>query len=384
MQLALQNLRNGALGKQQKLTANILQMSLKILITGACGFVGCSIIQSAKEAGLAWDIVGIDNLSRPGSEINRGLLRRLGVRLVHGDVRCASDIDGLPPVDWILDAAAKPSVLSGTDGETSSKQLIEHNLQGTLNLLEKCKNNRAGFILLSTSRVYSIVPLASLPLEVNQNAFHPAQGAELPHGISGEGISEDFSTTPPVSLYGASKLASEVLAQEYGSAFDFPVWINRCGVLAGAGQFGRPDQGIFTFWIHMHLAKRPLRYIGFGGHGYQVRDCLHPRDLLSLLERQINSTTRRSGRSVFNVSGGIDSAMSLRQLTEWCDARFGPCPVMSDPAPRSFDLPWVVLDSALAHAVWAWKPETAVTEILEEIACHATAHPEWLELSGVE
>ena len=61
----------------------------------------------------------------------------------------------------------------------------------------------------------------------------------------------------PLSLYGASKLASETLILEYGECFGFPVWINRCGVLAGAGQFGKADQGIFSFWIHSFKEKIP-------------------------------------------------------------------------------------------------------------------------------
>src|SRR6266540_7500214 len=84
-------------------------------------------------------------------------------------------------------------------------------------------------------------------------------------GLSSEGVAENFSTSPPLSLYGATKLASEVMALEYGEAFDLPIWINRCGVLAGAGQFGQPDQGIFAFWINSYLRRQPLKYIGFDG-----------------------------------------------------------------------------------------------------------------------
>ena len=69
------------------------------------------------------------------------------------------------------------------------------------------------------------------------------------------------------------------MALEYGLSFGFPVWINRCGVLAGAGQFGTAEQGIFSYWLHAHASRLPLRYIGFGGHGYQVRDAFHPADL---------------------------------------------------------------------------------------------------------
>ena len=107
-----------------------------------------------------------------------------------------------------------------------------------------------------------------------------------------------------MSLYGATKLASEQLALEYGGAYGFPVWINRCGVLAGAGQFGRPDQGIFTYWINSWLRRRALGYTGFGGQGYQVRDCLHPADLVPLLERQIVSMNNDHRASRTSVAGG--------------------------------------------------------------------------------
>src|SRR5204862_1099219 len=125
-------------------------------------------------------LVGFDNFIRPGSESNRAELKKLGVKLFHGDLRAASDLETLPAVDWVIDAAANASVLAGVDGRTSSRQLVEHNLGGTINVLEFCKAHRAGFILLSTSRVYSIAPLAGLKVEVHDNAFRPASGANLP------------------------------------------------------------------------------------------------------------------------------------------------------------------------------------------------------------
>ena len=70
----------------------------------------------------------------------------------------------------MIDAAANPTVLAGVDGQTSSRQLVEHNLLGTVNLLEYCRRHGAAFVLLSTSRVYSIEPLASLPLRVARTA----------------------------------------------------------------------------------------------------------------------------------------------------------------------------------------------------------------------
>lgn len=354
---------------------------MKLLISGVCGFVGSTLARSLAESG-GHQICGFDNFIRPGSETNRAALQQLGVKLFHGDLRAASDLETLPAVDWVIDAAANPSVLAGVDGRTSSRQLVEHNLAGTVNLLEFCKQHRAGFVLLSTSRVYSIPPLAALPVEPVGDAFRPAASTALPAGLTAAGVDETFSTAAPVSLYGATKLASEALALEYGEAFRLPVFVNRCGVLAGAGQFGRADQGIFAFWLNSHLRRRPLRYIGFGGHGHQVRDCLHPRDLVPLLAKQFAAPGLAAADRIVNVSGGAVSAMSLRQLTAWCDARFGPHPVGTDPAPRPFDIPWMVLDHAKASRLWQWRPLTPVAAILDEIAAHAREHPAWLDISA--
>jgi len=353
---------------------------MRILITGVCGFAGSTLARELAARGHA--VCGCDNFIRPGSETNRAPLKKLGVKIFHGDLRVASDLETLPAVDFVIDAAANPSVLAGVDGQTSLRQLIEHNLGGTVNILEFCKAHRAGFILLSTSRVYSIPPLAALPVETKDGAFRPKARGKLPPGVSAAGIDETFSTLAPVSLYGATKLASEALALEYGEAFGLPVFVNRCGVLAGAGQFGRADQGIFSFWINSWRRKRPLKYIGFGGHGHQVRDCLHPLDLVAVLEKQFAAPKLAAADRIANFSGGTASAMSLHQLSAWCAARFGALKVDADATPRPFDLPWVVLDSTKAAHRWKWKPATPVDAILDEIAIHAEAHPGWLDLSA--
>ena len=355
---------------------------MKLLVTGICGFAGSSLAEYFLERREGVEVWGVDNLMRPGSETNRSRLKQLGANVVHGDIRAASDWESLPKADWVIDAAANPSVLAGLQSGFSSRQLFEHNLGAIVNVLEFCKHHAAGLILLSSSRVYSVAALASLPLQASGNAFALDAPQPLPPGVSANGLTRDFSTAPPVSLYGSTKLASETVALEYGEAFGFPVWIDRCGVLAGAGQFGTPDQGIFAYWINAHLRRRPLRYIGFDGLGRQVRDAFHPRDLAALLDAQTR-TERRGGHRIYTAGGGGANAMSLAGLTAWCDSRFGPHPVGSDARPRPYDIPWVVMDNAEAARDFGWRIDTPISALLEGIAFHAEAHPDWLSTSGL-
>ncbi len=354
----------------------------KILITGVCGFVGSRLAERLRERREGLSVWGIDNLMRPGSETNRARLSKLGVTFVHGDIRAASDFESLPAVDWVIDAAANPSVLAGLKTGFSSRQLFEHNLASLVNVLEYCKAHKAGLVLLSSSRVYSIPSLVSLPLRIRGNAFELDVSAPLPQGLSGDGIGVDFPTQAPISIYGSLKLASEAIALEYAEAFGFPVWINRCGVLAGAGQFGTPDQGIFSYWVNAHLRRRPLRYIGFDGTGKQVRDALHPYDLEGLIAAQF-SAGRPGGQRVYVAGGGPQNSVSLAALTAWCDARFGHHAPAADPKPRPYDVPWIAMDSGDATRDFGWRPEISVENVLHEIAQHAEHNPNWLEVSGL-
>jgi CDP-paratose 2-epimerase len=151
-------------------------------------------------------------------------------------------------------------------------------------------------------------------------------------------------------------------------------------VIAGAGQFGTPAQGIFAFWINAHLRRRALRYIGFNGTGYQARDAFHPRDLASLLVNQMR-TARSGGCRVYTAGGGPENTMSLAQLTAWCDERFGRHAPDIDPAPRTYDVPWVVMDNKAAAEDFNWRLEMSLPAILDDIARHANQHPNWLDVS---
>jgi len=352
---------------------------MRIAIAGACGFVGSELaLQLAMRLPDA-RIVGIDNLSRAGSETNRPRLRSAGIVVTHGDVRSASDLESMGAADWVIDAAATPSVLAGVDGRVSSRQVVEHNLIGTLNMLEYCKARGAGLVLLSTSRVYSIRALTALPLSDGDRAFVPDASAEWPAGASPKGISESFSTAGPVSLYGATKLASEAIAVEYGEAFDLPVVIVRCGVLAGAGQFGTAEQGILSYWVRAWASGRGLAYLGFDGTGHQVRDALHTKDLADLIERQVRAGSSASG--LWTAGGGSSNALSLAQLSAWCAERFGPRDVHAERTHRKWDVPWLVMDTTSTTNRFDWTPSVSVGRILDEIAEHHRANPDWLTMT---
>jgi CDP-paratose 2-epimerase len=350
-----------------------------IAITGICGFVASELALQLRERFDDAVITGIDNFSRPGSETTRPRLVAAGITVHHGDVRCASDVDALGDADWLIDAAAHPSVLAGVDGRSTSRQVIEHNLGGTVNVLEYCKARGAGVVLLSSSRVHSIAALRALPLITAGDAFAPDPSAPWPPGASPAGLSEEFPTSGPISLYGATKLASEALAIEYGDAFGLPVVINRCGVLAGGGQFGTAEQGIFSYWLRAWGSGLPLAYLGFDGTGHQVRDALHPADLADLVERQLRTGPAAGG--TWSVGGGPSNAMSLAQLSAWCADRFGPRQVRAEPVARKWDVPWVVIDAQRARRRFEWTVSISIADILTEIADHHRRHPDWLTMS---
>ncbi len=345
---------------------------MNILITGGAGFVGSQLATRFKDADPAAKVVAFDNLKRRGAELNLPRFQRMGIDFVHGDIRIYSDLEDIGArFDLVIEAAAEPSVLAGLSG--SPRYLAGTNLEGTLNCLELARRHGAGFVFLSTSRVYSIEPLRALGLREGATRLEMIDEQTLP-GASAAGIGEDFRTDLPRSLYGATKLASELMVQEYATTYDLPAVIDRCGVIAGPGQFGKVDQGVFTLWVANHYFGRPLRYTGFGGEGKQVRDLLHPGDLHALLARQISALDSLRGER-FNVGGGLDVSVSLRELTELCQDVVGAeVPVTSEPATSPVDIPFYVSDAGRVRERFEWQPERGVRAIVSEIHQWLGAH----------
>jgi len=94
---------------------------MKVLITGTCGFAGTNLARGLRDLDSTIELFGIDNFIRPGNDVNRLALRNFGIAVHPADLRHASNIDALPESDWLIDAAANPSVLAGVSGVTSSR-----------------------------------------------------------------------------------------------------------------------------------------------------------------------------------------------------------------------------------------------------------------------
>lgn len=335
-----------------------------ILITGGAGFVGSNLALHLKNVQPRTRVVALDNLKRRGSELNLPRLKSAGVEFVHGDVRNREDLDAAPPADLLLECSAEPSVLAGID--SSPDYVLQTNLVGTLNVLEYCRRHTAAMIFLSTSRVYPIDALCRIKL-VEANTRFEIDAAQDLAGISARGINEAFPLTGARSLYGASKLASELFIQEYGAQYDLPMLINRCGVIAGPWQMGKVDQGVVTLWVARHVFQKPLSYIGFGGTGKQVRDVLHIDDVCELIALQIGELESLRG-GLFNVGGGRQVSVSLAELTELCRTVTGKTiPIAAVPENRAADVPLYVTDNAKIERTLGWSPQRGTQQLIEDV-----------------
>lgn len=347
----------------------------RVLVTGGAGFVGSNLALMLKRDEPATEVVVFDNLRRRGSELALARLSASGVAFVHGDVRSLDDLATAGRFDLLLECAAEPSVHAGYGD--SPAYVVQTNLGGTINCLEAARRHGADVVFLSTSRVYPIARLRNLPLERCGDRLDlpaDAQGA----GWSAAGIAADFPLDGSRSIYGATKLASELLVQEYEALYGLRTIVNRCGVLAGPWQMGKVDQGFVVLWAARHLYGGRLSYSGFGGEGLQVRDVLHVADLYDLLRIQLADLDRLRGR-VFNVGGGRECSVSLAELTGACAARAGRRLVIGgDPDTRAMDIPWYVTDNAMATAATGWTPRRSVDVLLDNVFAWLSEHRDTL------
>jgi CDP-paratose 2-epimerase len=335
-----------------------------ILITGGAGFVGSNLAVSwARDTNIK--ITCLDNLHRRGSELSLSRLKKVGIEFVHGDIRNISDIENIGKFDLLLECSAEPSVHAGYN--SNPNYLIDTNLIGTINCLEVARRQQSDVIYLSTSRVYPIEKLRNIPLtRSNDRLIISPDSSGV--GWSESGISTDFPMVGARSIYGATKLCSELLIEEYRDMYGLRCIVNRCGVLCGPWQMGKVDQGFMSLWASRHFYnKTGLSYMGFEGKGLQVRDVLHIQDLYDLIRIQ---TTRfyDSDTFIFNVGGGSERSVSLRELTSLCQEISGnSIEITSDTETRDADIPWYITDNSTVEKITGWRANRSVNQIVTDI-----------------
>ncbi len=342
-----------------------------ILIAGGAGFVGSSLALMLKNDYPGTKIIVLDNLKRRGSELNLPRLKSAGIEFIHGDTRLMDDLDNIEAVDIIIDCAAEPSVLAGY--KEAPGYIVSTNLNGTINCLELARKRKAAIIFLSTSRVYPIETIRNLKYKKTDSRFQLRKEQQLP-GVSVNGITEQFPMRGIRSLYGASKLSSEMIMAEYMDAYGVSGIINRCSVLTGPWQMGKIDQGFVVLWVAKHIFGGQLSFIGFGGTGKQVRDILHIKDLYDILKIQLENFVEFSAQT-FNIGGGKNNSISLLELTDLCQKVTGrQIKPLSGPDTRPGDIPWFISDCKKITSLTGWRPKIDVSEIIEDISLWINNH----------
>jgi len=336
-----------------------------ILITGGAGFVGSNLGLKLKAKYPDADIFTMDNLKRRGSELNIPRLKKANVNFIHGDIRNKEDFEEIESTDLILECSAEPSVLAGIT--SSPSYLTNTNLVGTINCLEFARQKKADFIFLSTSRIYPIDPINNLKYIEEKKRFNLADKQAI-SGASKNGIAENFPLEGARSLYGTTKLCSELILQEYIYNYGLKGVINRCGVITGPWQMGKVDQGVFVLWVARHIFGGKLSYIGYGGTGKQVRDFIHIDDLFDILNIQLNDIEKFNGNT-YNIGGGFENSVSLKELTEICEKITGKkIKIDSIKENRPADLKLFITDCGKIKKLTGWKPKKNAEETIKDIA----------------
>ena len=327
---------------------------MKILITGGCGFVGSNIAIYLKKNLKKIQVYSLDNLARKGSSLNKNRLKKYNIKNFNVNIENFKKINFLPKFDLIIDCCAEPAIEAS---KYDTDRVFNTNLLGTFNILKKCLKDKTNIIFLSSSRVYSIQKLRDIvrktkitkPLKIKYK------------------IDENFKTFSASSLYGFTKLASEKLIKEMFFKTNLKFIINRFGVIAGPWQFGKQDQGFVPLWVAKHLFKKKLSYIGFGGKGHQVRDILHINDVSEIILIQIKKI-KKINNKIFNIGGGINNSISLKDLTIKCEKLTGNKIKLESVSKTSiFDIPYYVSDNSKVKKSYNWKPSRNIDKILRDI-----------------
>jgi CDP-paratose 2-epimerase len=289
----------------------------------------------------------------------------MGVEFVHGDIRNPDDLVlGGQPVDLIVECSAEPSVLAGYSG--SPRYVLDTNLMGTINCLELARERKARMLFLSTSRVYPMSRVNALAFSEAPTRFVLSPEQRIP-GASANGIAESFPVDGVRTFYGTTKLASEMLLEEYAAAFGLEFVTLRFGVISGPGQMGKVEQGVFALWMARHLWGDSITYKGWGGAGKQVRDVVHIDDVRDLIDRVLARWTSVAGMTL-NAGGGPTVSASLCEATALCREITGrTLPVNRDDQTHPSDVRVYLTDHSAVTRLTDWRPRHDVKRILADL-----------------
>ncbi len=295
----------------------------------------------------------LDNLSRKGSVYNLNLLKNHKIKNYRINVENYNAIKKLPKYNLIIDCCAEAAV------EVSRNEIdrvVNTNLIGTINILKKIKKDKAKIIFLSSSRVY---PINLFNKIIKKKKLNKALRIK-------KLINKNENMLGPKSIYGLTKLASEMFIEEFSYAYGIKYIINRCGVISGPLQFGKQDQGFVSLWIWNHLNKKKLSYIGYGGFGNQIRDVLHIEDLCKLIKIQI-SNFHKIHNKLFTVGGSKKSFTSLKNLTNLCQKiTRNKINFKKNPKTSIYDIPYYVSDNNEVSKIYKWKPKKDIKHIVKD------------------
>jgi CDP-paratose 2-epimerase len=299
-----------------------------VLVTGSAGLIGSEAVEFFD--GLGFDVHGIDNNMRadffgPGGDTtwNRQRLEAVCARYTHHalDIRDRGGVEALferERYELVIHAAAQPSHDLAASRPFDD---FDVNAGGTLNLLEAARRHtpEAVFITVSTNKVYGDNP-NKVPLVELDTRWDYAEPALA------EGIDETMSIDGCLhSLFGASKVAADVLTQEYGRYFGLRTAAFRGGCLTGPHHSGVELHGFLSYLVH--TALREGAYTIFGYKGKQVRDQIHSADVVSAFWAFAQDP--RAGEA-YNLGGGKANAASLLECVELiADASGGKRPVLT-------------------------------------------------------
>jgi len=325
---------------------------MRILVTGGCGFVGTNISLHLNSRG--FKIQSLDNLSRKGSEYNLKLLEKNNIKNYKIDIYDYKKIKKLPKYDLIIDCCAEAAVVVS---RKDIDKVINTNFIGTLNILKKIQKDNSKIIFLSTSRVFPIS-------ETNKVLKSKKIISKLQIKKS---FSEKDIIEGPKTIYGLTKLSSEMLIEEFSYAFNLKYIINRCGVISGPLQFGKQDQGFLSLWVWKHINKDKMKYIGYGGNGHQLRDVLHINDLCELIFMQIKKFNKIYNK-LFTVGGSKRSYTSLVELTKICEKITKNKIKFSKISKTSiYDIPYYVTNNNLVTKTYNWRPKKNINKIVKDV-----------------